>query len=283
MSYTYNAGGTTPTYAGLVEFNGLRINDGTFKSQSVPLIVSTAPVRDSVSASAGDTGGFASDPYYDPWPFEIEGWLWVPTGPDDVQAAIDNLKAAFNLNAGLQQMTVNARGWSAKRYITCRVAGAVVITEPDLSSKKVPRRDFAIPMVAPDPRLYNADATFSVNISPGGTASVTNAGTAPAPFTARFVGPLTNPYIDGPGRLLFNRIRLNQPDGTDYVIGSGHYVDVTTNTAQGGVTAVTDTGVDVYAKVANFSARTIGPGTETWSATADAGTGHVTITLRDTY
>lgn len=280
MAFSYDAGSTSPTYAGLIEFNGIRFNDGTFKSQRVPLIVDSAPVRDAVTDLPSDDGGFAGTAFYGPWQFDLEAWLYVPS-PDDVQAALDYLQSKVNTAAGLLTMPVNSRGWSAARQVTARVAGQIVVNEPDVDLKKVPRRDFTIPFVAPDPRLYAA-ALQQVTVTTGTT--LTNNGSVSTPFTVQFNGPLTNPQIDGPGAAGTNRIRFS---GT---IPSGHWVEVQTNPASvTGVTAYDDTGASAYGTgtygsgISAFTATVIAPGSSSWTATADSGTGSTVVSFRDAW
>ena len=56
MAYTYDAGTTSPTYAGLVEFGGIRVNDGCFKSEHLAGLQDGAPIRQSVALLPNDWG-----------------------------------------------------------------------------------------------------------------------------------------------------------------------------------------------------------------------------------
>lgn len=281
MSFSYDAGTSTPTYAGLVEFDGVRINDGTFKSQRVPPIVDSPPLSDATSAYANDDGGVDGTTLIEPWTFDLELWLWVPTGAGDIPAAIDYLRGAFNIVTGLSTLTVNAPGWSAARMLTARVAGQIVVAEPDITSKKVPTRDVTIPMIATDPVVYSL-ATRVVTINTGSSGTVTNAGNKRTHFIARFNGPLTNPALVSPGGA---KLALGpMPDATNVVIASGHYIEVQSNPAAvGGVTAIDDLGVSVYDTIAAFNVSTIGTGTPSWSVTSDAGSGNVRLTTQDAW
>lgn len=273
MAFSYDAGSSSPTLAGLVEFNSLRINDGSFKTHRVPPITDSAPIRDSTFPLPSDHGGYlATQQFYDPWLFDIEGWV-LTTSPDDIPGALDYLRGKFNLDAGLQTLTVNARGWSAARQMTARIAGQIVVNEPDLTQKKVARRDFVIPLVAADPRLY---ATTLQSVTVDASESLTNDGTTATPFAVRFNGPQTNPKIDGPGSAGSNRIRY------EGVIASGDWVEVSTD-ASNGVSAVDNTGANVYGGLTAFTARTIAAGASTWSATNDSGAGTTVVKFRSAW
>src|SRR5689334_12625591 len=99
MSYSYSAGTTTPSLGGLVEFGGIRINDGTFKTHHLGGLIDTPPVRSGVSEFPADHGGSASTPYYSPRDILLEGWIYVPV-VDDLSAAMDQLRGAFALGDG---------------------------------------------------------------------------------------------------------------------------------------------------------------------------------------
>ena len=274
MAFTYNAGTTTPTLAGYALFNGLTVNDGTFKSQSLPPIMQNPPTNPAVTSMDSDDGGFPGTQYLDFWAFDLEGWFYVPTGLWDVQGAVDKLLASFSIQAGLQQLTLKGSGWTAKRQMLARVAGQPIVTEPALQDKKVPVRQFVVPMVAPNPVRYNADTLQAVNVASGGT-TLTNNGTYPTRFVVRFNGARTNPALTGPGGLL---IRYG---GT---IASGHWVEVGVDpTVSGGVYCTDDTGANQYANLTALTARYIQPGSSTWTGTSDSGTGNITVSFRDAW
>lgn len=280
MSFTYDAGTSTPNLAGLVEFNGIRINDGTFVCTHLGGIIDSSGLRSNITQLPSDHGGTAGTPFYDPRDILIEGYLTVPLLAD-VDGATDLLEQSFNLWAGLQTLTVNRAGWAAARQLTARVAGPIQIVEPDMLAKLVPDRDFTIPLVAPDPRLY-AVTEQAVTVTAG--TSLTNGGSIDTPFRVRFNGPLTNPQIDGPGAAGTNRIRFS---GT---VTSGHWVEVQTNPASStGVSAYDDAGASAYGTgtygsgVSAFTATTITPGSSSWTATADSGTGSTVVYFRDAW
>lgn len=283
MSYTRDNGSTNPTLAGFCSFGGLQINDGTFKSANLGMLTGSPPVADVTSDLASDDGGIDGLPLYGSWKFTLECWLLVDS-PDYVQAAINDLRSVFNLRTGLSELTFKARGDANLWQMLARVDGPIVVNDPGMGRRKSPRRDVTIPMFALDPRAYNADTLHAVTVPIGIPTTLTNSGDYPTPFTATFVGKLTNPSLDGPGAAGFNRLRLGNADLTNYVIASGHSDIVQTNPATTtGVTALDNTGADVYAKVANRSAGLIGPGGETWTlSTADGtDTGHVLVEFRD--
>lgn len=286
MTYSRVAGTTNPTIAGYASFGSLPINDGTFKSSFLEMIEGSPDIVTDIVELPNDDGGFDGYPLYGPWKFSIEGWIYVPV-IDDIQAAINDLRSVFNLYTGLGLLTFKSRGFSGTRQMTVRLADKIVITDPGLGRRKVRRRDFTLPLVAPDPRAYNADSEHSVDFASGATHDLTNNGNYPTPFTVQFVGPLTNPQLDGPGPAGSNRIRLYNSDGTDYVIASGHSVTVQTNpAAANGVTVLDETGASVYEHVDTRTAALIMPGTSSWTLTTTGGgadTGHATVKDRDAW
>lgn len=277
MSFSYSAGSGTPGLAGMLTFNSVVIGDtaigASFKADDIPPISQTAPIRVPSSPLPNDPGGYVGTSLLDLWAFDVTGWLYTGTSGFDAQAAYEYLTAAFNPYVGLQQMVLNALGWSAKRFITCQVAGPVVMVDPGSQFRKGPSRDFTIPFVALDPRRYNNDLLRSTTCNGAGT--LTNAGNAPAPFTVVFNGPRTNPHLIAPD--------TTQIQYTG-VIASGHSVTVTTNPAAvGGVSAVDDSGANVYGNVSIFTARTVPPGSASWTGGSDSGAGNIVVTLRDTW
>jgi hypothetical protein len=277
MTWTYAAGTTTPTLAGLIEFNGARINDGSLRAGYFAGLLDAPPVRDSSVALPSDHGASPGQPFYGARNMQIQGWVET-TVADDLPLAMDYLRNAFNLYAGLQELVVNCRGFTARRQTLARVVDAITFNDPGLGFRRVPRRDFIIPMIAPDPLLYNADTLHSLTVT---STSLTNSGSMPTPFVVRFNGPLTNPALNGPG--VGNIVKYTG------VIASGHWVEVGTNPASvTGVYAVDDNGADVYGGTAstgisNFTARVIAPGSGTWVATADAGSGTTVVSFRDAW
>lgn len=281
MSFTYDPGTSTPNLAGLVQTaltissNPFRINDGTFELHSCGRLVSSAPLRTGLTTLPADHGASTGTPLYTEFPFDITGRLWVPT-LSDIWAAYDLLLQAFNLNTGLQTLTLNASGWSATRQIDVLVDGQVQIVEPLEMEKLVPNRDFTVPVVAPDPRLYSTTQHSTTVTS---STAVTNAGTASTPITVRFTATstLVNPQIDGPGTAGTNRIKYT---GT---IASGHWVEISANAAGTGVSAVDDTGANVYGNLSAFTARVLAPGASNWTATQTSGTSTTSVKFRDAW
>jgi hypothetical protein len=285
VTYTRDNGTTSPTIAGYASLNGLPINDGTFKSADLGMIAGSPPILDTSVDLPNDDGGFDGFPLYGRWPFNLDGEFIVDV-VDDVQAAIYDLRTTLNLYAGLQTMTFKSRGFTGTRQMNVRLNGQALINDPGKGQRKVPARLFTIPLLAVDPRQYDAVTLRSVDIGVGATGTLTNNGNYPTPMTIIFVGPLTSPEIDGPGTAGLNRIRLLNGDGSNYVIASGHTVTVQTNpSGVSGVTAVDNTGANVYGKVANRSAGLITPGTSSWTLTTANGadTGHVTVQSRDAW
>lgn len=280
MSFTYRAGSSTPNLAGLAETSTVRISggndgtyDGTYELHSCGRLIASPPLRTGLATLPGDHGASSGTPLYTEFPFTIEGRLSVPVLAD-VWGAIDLLLQAFNLDAGLQTLTLNTSGWSATRQISVLVDGPVTILEPLEMEKLVPDRDFIIPLVAPDPRMY---ATSQTTTTVTTATAVTNAGTASTPITVRFTGPQTNPQIDGPGTAGTNRIKYT---GT---VASGHYVEVSANATGTGVTALDDLSANVYSGLTAFTARKLAPGASSWTATNTSGAGATTVKFRSAW
>ena len=272
MSYSRDDGTSTPNLAGLIQLpSGFRINDGTFELHHSD-IFDSPPVRPSVTPLANDHGGYPGTPFYDPWPFVIEGRMWV-SALADIWGGKDDLEGAFNLDAGLIVLTLNTAGWSATRQVTARVNGQIQFLEPTEMEKLLPQRDFVIPMIAPDPRRYSTTEHSQTITS---NTSVTNAGKTSTPFKVRFNGPQTNPKLDLHGTSGTKRIKFT---GT---ITSGHYVEVNTY-SNGVMTAVDDSGANAYGTgtygtgVTKATAYVLAPGASGWDATNDSGAGTTVV------
>lgn len=271
MTWSYNAGTSTPGFGGLAEFTSLRINDGTFVPLDIPPLRQTAPLR-VPKAPVPRGGGATSDPLLDVWEFEILARLDAVAGAD-VQAATDYLFSKVNVAKGSMTLTLNAKGWSAAQTMTVRVNGQVSVDEMEIEQKKLEIRVVTIPLIAADPRRYGAAVTTAITTG----TSVTNAGTTPAPFDAIFVGPLTSPEINGPGS--GNKIKLTS-------VASGQTITVTTVDPETGTTTLSDNlGTDpqvLFALMETDTADYIQPGTESWSKTA-TGAGSVSIRVKPAY
>jgi len=282
-AYVRDNGSTTPTIAGFCAFGGFQINDGTAKSANLGMLTGSPPIIDVVNDLPSDDGGLDGIPIYGAWRFTIDGWLYV-SAVDLIQSAINDLRSVFNIAAGTQLLTFKARDFNETRQMLVRVNGQIVINDPGPGQRKISRRDFTIPLLATDPRAYDADTLRSQSFTVGSTHALVNNGNYSTPITVQFIGPLTDPYIDGPGTAGTNRIALANQDGSPYVIGSGVSVTVTTNpAAPGGVTALNNSGVSVYAKVATRSASVIIPGSNNWTLHASAGSGTAVVTSRDAW
>jgi len=275
MAYSYNAGTTTPTYAGLVEFNGIRINDGTFKSDHLAGLIDTPPVRSSLRDLSQDHGALDANPLYGVREIAISGWAYTGQAVDDVFSAVDQLRAAFALGDGsLKTLVFQQRGWATRRQVSARINGPLTIDEPDLVQKKKGSRSFTIPMIAPDPLAYDADNLKSVTISAGGSATLTNNGSVATPFIAQFNGAFTGPVT------LTNNTASESIEYDGNAL-AGAYIQVQTNpAAPGGRTVTNNTGdVGYYQYMGAWSAFTIPPGTSTWSASGCS----VTVIWRDAW
>lgn len=286
MSYVYDAGVTTPGYAGLLEITSvIRLNSslvtgtepagGTFKLEQNPFL-SSPPVRLAVSSLPSDSGGAASPPFYDPYPFTIGGWLWVPSGPDDVAGAEEQLRAAFAAGNGPLLLTGNMRGWATKRQITAQTNGQITFT-PRHGTLRIPTRDFSIPMIALDPLAYDADNLRTQTLpATGAFTNVVSNGTVNTPFSVTITGPITNPVLTRQ-----NDAKTIALSGT---IASGHSITITTNPVTG-ISAVDDLGANVYGKVSAFAATWLMPGTRAWTltGTSTSGATAAVISWRDAW
>ena len=278
MTWSYNAGTTIPNLGGLAEFNGVRLNDGSFELHHLGGIIDSAPLRVPVSSLPADSGGFLGPLLYDPLIIALEAKLIV-ADYTQVGPALDYLRGAFNAAAGQQTLTVNYPGWSAARQVTAAMDGQIVVDEPTDLEKLLPERTFVIPMVAPDPLLYSTTQQV-VTIATGGSGTLTtltNNGTAPTPFVVKFTGPWTNPIL----------VRNSDSASIGFTAtpASGHYYQVSTNPATStGVSAVDDTGANVYGSLVTFTVTTIPPGTsQWWVGGTPTGGAACTMTFRDAW
>lgn len=282
--WVYDEGLDTPSNAGLCEWDdaAVRINmGGSFYSENLPPCFSTPPPRESVEPLVYDDGGFAGPVYYDAWEFDLEGWLVAATVAD-CDAAGEFLRDNFNIRRGFRQLVFERLSWAQRRYLTARVNGVVSVIDPPEDAKQYPVRDFIIPLVATDPRLYNADEQHIITIV---TATpLPNIGRSSTPYVVRFNGPLTNPQIDGPGTAGTNRIRFQG------VIPDGGWVEVDTY-VDGVLTAVNDLGENAMGTntygdgLSDSSSSVIGPSLTggLWTATDDGGAGDTVATYRDAW
>lgn len=276
MSYTYNPGTTTPNRGGLVEISGvIRLNDGTFELYGAPGLLWGAPgVADGITPLSNDHGGFAGKPLYPPREFSLVGMISVPV-VDDLWGAIDQLFGAFNLaDTSLKTLVLNTAGWSATRQIQARVAGDIRITEPaDLNGHLALRRQFVIPMVAPDPRIYST-TLHTTAVTSGGTV-LTNAGTMPTPIIVKFNSSQTAP--------LSVSVPSGDAIGFSEDVTSGYVTVNTRNAAGTSSTAVNSSGTSKYGKVTDWSLATLAPGATTVTATKAGGTGTTEVSYRDAW
>lgn len=278
MPYTYSAGTTTPNLGGLAEFNGVRLNDGTFELHHLGGIIDSAPVRAPLTSLPSDDGGFMGARFLDPLQISLEGKLLV-ADYTQIGPALDQLRGAFNVYAGMSTLRLNYPGWATARQVIAGVAGPIQVDEPEDLEKLVPERTFTIPMIAPDPLLYDGDNLRTVDVPMTNTNTpVTNAGTAPTYLIARFTGPFTSS-----GTIV--RVTDNAGITLSTTVAAGHYVDVQTNPTVG-LTAVSDLGVNNYGSITAWTLFTIPPGTTNFKAAASSGTtgaSKVTLTWRDAW
>lgn len=280
MTWSYNAGTTTPTFAGLVEVNGIRFNNGTYRTQALPFLIDTPTLRTVASDLPSDHGGVLGPSFYGPREGPIDGWLSA-SSVEDVISAREYLKAAFAQVSptAMSTLVYDSLGFSPKRQCAVRVAGPIVFEEPEIILKKVARRDFSIPLIVPDPLLYDAVTVQSVTLPMDGTShTLVGGGSMPAPFTARFTGPWTTAanLIDNASGIA---ITLTMS------LTAGHYVDVDL-TDISDPKATDDTGASQFGAITVRSLRRVQPGSNSWKATATAGTtgaSQVTVTYRNAW
>lgn len=296
MAYSYDDGSTTPGYAGSITVGGIRLNSsipdathpagGTFKVDDTgnPFLM-TPPVRNTVVPLSSDSGGSLGPQFWDPWPFTLTGWLWVPSGPDDIAGAEDQLRGVFTAGNGLLTLVGNRRNWATQRQLQAQTNGPITFTARH-GTLRIATRNFSIPMVAPDPLAYDATNVRTTDVPMTNTpTAVVSSGGVPTPFTARFTGPFTT-----------SATLTRASDGATITLGSasnpftlaaGAYVDVTVNAASPNViSAVRNDGVNVFYAITAFSALRILPGSNNWTATATSGTtgaSKVTFTWRDAW
>lgn len=264
MTWAYDDGTDTPTFAGLVEIAGVRLNDGSFITEALTGLIDMPDVRVQVSPYATENGGSTQTALFGSRDIQIDGWT-RGANVEDVLTACDYLRSALTSalgTGGLTTLIVNRLGWATRRQCDVQLAGRVVFPEQELTRKKVPSRLFTIPLLAPDPTLYDADNENTVTVP--GTSTLTalpSAGTVPVPFTARFNGPFTTASLvrhsDG-ATIALDSSRLAA------TVGAGGYIDVTTG--PGGVTAVFNDGSNAYAAVTDTGGDRLLPGSGTWSA-----------------
>lgn len=263
MPYSYDAGTTTPYLAGLVEFNGIRLNDGTFKLTDLSGLLNSPSPRVPLQSLPADSGGFLGTQYYDPLQFTLGGYIDVDSVAY-LDPALDQLKGAFNLSVGAQTLVFNRTGWSQRRQVTAYVAGPITVAEPQDLQKAVPERDFQIPLVAPDPIQYDADNLQTVVLPMDNTNhTLTNSGTVPVGFTARFTGPWNTAAS-----------LIRNSDGAKITLtmtlAAGHYVDVVM--MPGSISATQDGTTNVYYTVTDQLATQIAVGSNSWHAAGSSGT-----------
>lgn len=117
---------------------------------------------------------------------------------------------------------------------------------------------------------------FTLGASSSGSGTVFNAGNSPAPWTARFDGPLTNPEIIhiGQGRTLDFSINGG------VTLAAGEFLFLDSQTASALLNGTTDRRVALELGSRWFD---LDVGSNTIAFNADAGSGTLTINWRDTW
>jgi hypothetical protein len=117
---------------------------------------------------------------------------------------------------------------------------------------------------------------FTLGASSSGSVAVINAGNAPAPWTARLDGPLTNPtitYVE-----IGRRLAFQANGGLD--LASGDYLELSTTGRSALLAGVSDRRTQLTIDSDWWE---LGPGSATFRLDADAGNGLLTITVVDAF
>lgn len=263
MTWTYDPGTSTPGGLALVETSALRINDGSFVLSAIGGLSDTPDVRASLAESAEGHGGYLSSSFYRPRQITVEGYV-LTDSLADLWVAIDYLKGAFNLAnpRGSTRLFVKSLGWSERRFCDVRVAGPLVIAEPGRGSEqRQPYRDFQIPLVAPNPRLYGETVYDTVNHAFSNVQyQMVNEGSMPSPGQWIVDGPATNPSLIDDANARAIRYQGTVPSGSTLI------VDLLYRTA-------TLNGGNVYANLGQFDDVSVAAGGQTLRSTVTSGTG----------
>lgn len=205
MPFVYDAGTSNPGGVGLIEYGGVRVNNGSYILTALGGLVDTPAIRTTSTPSGEGHGAYLSNPFYDAREITVEGFVLVER-LDELWPACDKLKGAFNLaTTALRTLWVNQIGWAERRFVSARPSGPLVFADPGVGAQRQPRREFQIPLVAPDPRIYGEtlwgagtypdprqdDHTFTGLT----TYAHPNVGTFPAPITWIVNGPVTDPAL----------------------------------------------------------------------------------------
>lgn len=271
MAFVYAAGSATPDLFGSIEFPDAFFGvDGSLRALLIPPLWQSAPVA-VPTFELPNGGAFVDDPVFTEWAFDVTGWLY-DEDIANIQGGMDYLFSKVNVTNGWQTVNIRGYGWAAAQTMTLRVAGQVSFEPKDKGDVTVPERIVTIPVIAADPRRYSASTDVTVTTS----TSIVNNGGAPLPIDVTFNGPRDTPTLNGPGT--GNTIQVNSN------ITSGHWVRVQmADPTTGQMTAVDDTGADVFGLIDVNQARDIQPGTSSWTVTSASGSGAVKVKQRDAF
>lgn len=169
------------------------------------------PIRTRTTPKPLRHGAYGDVGWADAAPLELAGRIIGATSWADLNAKRDALIAAAWLSS-LATVTVTLEG-GVQRTMRVRSEGNAPVEVVEGNSYT--DAHWRVQWQALDPRMYGLAVKSSIVSLPGGaggmtfpltfdlvfgaaaggTAFVTNAGSAPAPWTARFDGPLTNPSV----------------------------------------------------------------------------------------
>jgi len=121
---------------------------------------------------------------------------------------------------------------------------------------------------------------FTLPGSSGGALSIFNAGNSPAPWTARFDGPLTAPRIGHVQSGSFLDLSANNPLTSGLVLGSGQWVDLVMSSRAVLFMSTADFRTSLTTQSSWFE---LAPGTNTITFDAAAGSGTFTIGAYDAF
>lgn len=218
MTYSYDQGSASVANAfGRLKVAGIQSNDkGTFITHKLTGLNGSPPVRLSGEALDGEHGETYDKPFSEPrdilWEFAVQA-----ATVQDMWDAIDDLKMRVNIDKGLLDYEVEFYNQPVKTF-KAHLSGEIDITEPDPGQGRVPWREIAIPLRAPDPRLYGL-TTYTVAIGTSGTA-LSHLGNTPAPTIFRFHGADEDPYLTDPDATWGGEIT------TDITLGSGNFIEL---------------------------------------------------------
>jgi hypothetical protein len=217
MPYTYSAGSATPVAAGMVEYGTIRINDGTFITNSILGLREPPTIRRALTALGAVHGEFASGAQYGSRLVAVDLTAQQAEGDiGDCYQAIDALQEPFMANpSAIVPVYFTDKGWTGRRFINALLEN-LSIENPEQGRTKTPWRSVLMQLRAADPRIYS-ETLRTLQAAPAASVALPNVGNLSAPPVMDFYGPFTT-------------LRATRPDGKFTEIASalpnGEYVRV---------------------------------------------------------